>query len=42
MVLGERGDCLAEGLAHLLEQDWRGDGLITLLVEKADHLAANL
>jgi hypothetical protein len=42
MALGERGDCLAKTLAHLLEQGWRGDRLITLLVEKGDHLAANL
>jgi hypothetical protein len=42
MALGERGDCLAKALAHLLEQGWRGDGLIALLVEKGDHLAANL
>src|SRR5207249_1111883 len=42
MALGERGDCLAKGLAHLLEQGRRRDRLVTMLAEKGDHLAANL
>jgi len=42
MALGERGDCLTKGLAHLLEQGRRRDWLVAMLTEKGDHLAANL
>ena len=41
-LLGESGDCSPKGLAHFLEQGWGGNWLVTLPVEKGDHLAANL
>ena len=42
VALGEAGDRLTKGLAHLLEQSRRSDRLVTMLAEKGDHLAANL